>query len=274
MKRLFGLITCCIALLAPAVLSARSAVLVAHYGSSEAKTRAATLDLITSEIAEAFPDYEVRQSYISGVVRTRLDAKGEHVDSPTQALLRLAADGIDTVYVQPSTIIDGTETDEVNAAVEQMRPFFRHVAVGHPLCYSPSDCIELARILVSEPHDEEEAIIFVGHGNLLPSTATYSQLDLMVGLESDGSMRVSTIEGFPTAQTTAVQLKTPGYKKVKLVPLLLICGNHTRRDIAGDFADTLMCDGFQVETLMRGLAEVPAVRRLYVERVMKLTGAR
>lgn len=269
-KTLFILVIVGIALLAPASMPARSAVLVAHYGSSERQTRAVTLDLITSEIAGALPGYEVCQAYISPVVRGRLDAKGEHVDSPLQALLRLAAENVDTVYVQPSTIIEGAETAEVRAAVEQARPFFRHVVMGRPLCYSPDDCEELVKILVQESRARDEAIIFVGHGNMLPSTATYSQLDIMAALSAGPGYHVSTIEGYPTAEATVTQLAAGGFRKVKLMPLLLICGNHTRRDIAGDFAATLTAAGYTTETVMKGLAENPAIRDLYVKRVLNL----
>ena len=66
---------------------------------------------ITSDVKAALPDMEVRQALISPVVRRNLAARGIQADSPDMALLRLACEGYDTVYIQPSTILDGEETD-------------------------------------------------------------------------------------------------------------------------------------------------------------------
>ncbi len=85
---------------------------------------------------------------------------------------------------------------------------------------------------------------------------------------------VSTIEGYPTAQSTMRQLARSGKKvrSVKLVPFLLVCGNHTLRDIAGEYADVLRAQGYEPRLLKRGLAELPAVRQIYVARAMELLG--
>lgn len=253
--------------------SAKSAILVAHYGSSDPDTRSKTIDMITSEIRAAFPQYEVREAYISPVVRRQLDKKGESKDSPLDALLRLRAEGYDSVYVQSSTLIDGSEMAEVRKSAEQAAPFFKFITTGRPLLYSPDDCREVAEILLREPCDKNEAVVYVGHGNQQSGTATYSQLDNMLTVASgkNGVYHVSTIEGYPTATSTASQLAKDGkIKRVKLVPLLLVCGNHTKRDIAGDYADTIREAGYQPEVVMRGLGENPAIRAIYVNRVNSL----
>ncbi len=47
------------------------------------------------------------------------------------------------------------------------------------------------------------------------------------------NFHVSTIEGYPALDATLLQLKETRPKKVTLIPLLLVCGNHTKEDIAG-----------------------------------------
>lgn len=261
-------------LFATSIMSeARTAVLVTHYGSSDNDTRTKTIDLITADIRQALPETEVRQAFISPVVRRNLERRGIMTDSPVQALLRLASEGYDSVYVQSTTLIDGVEMAEVRDAVGAVRPFFKSIGCSTSLCYSPEDCEELVKILAAEPCAKDEAVIYCGHGNNLPSTATYAMLDYM--MQSGGCPRhhVSTIEGFPTAQTTAVQLKSQkGIRRLKLIPLLLVCGNHTKNDIAVDFAEAMTAAGYECQTVMRGLAENPAVRALYVARLLKLMG--
>ena len=143
-------------------LSAKSAILVAHYGSSDDDTRAKTIGLITEEVRQAFPALEVREAYISPVVRRNLARRGIDTEAPVDALLRLRADGYDSVYVQSTTLIDGAEMAEVREAVARVSPFFSHVAVGESLLYSPADCESVASILLHEPCGKGEAVVYVG----------------------------------------------------------------------------------------------------------------
>lgn len=252
-------------------VDAKKAILIAHYGSTDDITRALTIDRITSDIREAFPDFMVREAYISSVVRKNLDDKGVMTDSPVEALFKLKVEGYDSVYIQSTTIIDGAEMDEVRKSVEKVSQFFDFVRTGNSLLHTPEDCNTLVEILREYPVRPGEAVVYVGHGNNLPSTATYTQLDYMASLSESPVFHVSTIEGYPTADSTLCQLKRMNnIRKVTLIPLLLVCGNHTKNDIAVDFAQSFRNNGYEVEVLMRGLAELPQVRQLYVNRVRDL----
>lgn len=271
MKTLLKIFACAILLTGVCTeAGAKKAVLVTHYGSSDDNTRAKTIDLITSDIRQALPAVEVREAYISPVVRRNLAKQGLLYDSPVEALIRLRADGYDSVYVQSTTIIDGVEMAEVRDACSRMRQFFNLLKCSESLCYSPDDCLALVDILASHPKAKDEAVVFVGHGNLLPGTATYCQLDYMLMTGRHDGYHVSTIEGYPTAETTLVELSKDKVKRVMLVPLLLVCGNHTIHDIAGEYAEAIRRAGYQTDVLMRGLAELPYVRSLYVSRLKKL----
>lgn len=264
-----------IALLYPVSVSARSAILVTHYGSSDDNTRSLTIDKITEDITAAFPDFEVRQAYISPVVRKNLAKKGIEVESPVEALLRLKVDGFDTVFVQSTTIIDGIEMEEVRKSVREVNPFFSFISVGEPLLYTPDDCDNLVDILAQFPCGANESVIYVGHGNFRPSTATYTQLDYMFRIKGHRAFHVSTIEGYPDVKAVACELADEkNIRKVTLLPLLLVCGNHTKIDIAGEFADSLKELGYDTSVVMRGLAELPLVRQLYVDKVRRLISLR
>lgn len=254
-------------------VEARTGIVVAHYGSSNDETRALTIDKITREIAENIPaSTPVKEAYISPVVRKNLLKKGTKKLSPEEAFLAMRLEGVDTLIVQPSLIIDGGEMDEVRKAVEKVQPFFSHIEIGRPLCYSPSDFEKVVDILAKEDSKNVDAIVFVGHGNNLPSTSTYTQLDYMLADRNLKNMHVSTIEGYPTVETTIRQLQqSPNkIKKVKIVPFLLVCGNHTLHDIAGEFSETLKKNGYIPEVVFKGLGENAEIRNLYVERVMEM----
>ena len=273
MNKTFKAFICVLALglLSSISTSAKSALVVAHYGSSDDATRTKTIDKITADIREVFPHLEVREAYISPIVRRNLAKRGINTLSPIDALLKLKVEGYDSVYVQSTTIIDGAEMNEVRQAAAQVEPFFSFIKVGKPLLYSPDDCEKVVEIIATEPHAKGEAVVYVGHGNMLPSTAAYTQLDYMLAAAGHADYHVSTIEGYPTAQTTIGELSaTKGIKKVKLVPFLLVCGNHTKHDIAGDFASALNAAGYTTEVVMRGLAESAPIRQLYINRVNQL----
>lgn len=81
------------------------------------------------------------------------------------------------------------------------------------------------------------------------------------------SFHVSTIEGYPTLEATLLQLKENRVKAVTLVPLLLVCGNHTKEDIAGVWKTELEKQGYRVNVRMHGLGENKAIRRIYIEHI-------
>ena len=114
MKHLFFLLTLlCANLFSLQAQNKTAALLITHYGSSDAETRTRTLDVITREAQAAFPHLEVREAYISPIVRKRMARQGVHKDSPLEALLKLRAEGFDTVYVQSTTLIEGGEMASV-----------------------------------------------------------------------------------------------------------------------------------------------------------------
>ena len=140
--------------------------------------------------------------------------------------------------------------------------------MGIPLLYSTADCRKVISILTdNQPTGKNEAIVYIGHGNQLPSTATYAMLDYMLKADGKNHIHVSTIEGYPDLTATTRQLKESQARKVTLVPLLLVCGNHTKEDIAGVWKDALEKEGCTVSVLMRGLGELQSIRSIFLEHI-------
>jgi sirohydrochlorin cobaltochelatase len=269
MKHLFFLLTLLFAnLFSLQAQNKTAALVITHYGSSDAETRTRTLDVITREAQAAFPHLEVREAYISPIVRKRMARQGVHKDSPLEALLKLRAEGFDTVYVQSTTLIEGGEMTSVRHDAASVSQFFRKIEVGNPLLYSTADCRKVISILTdNQPTGQNEAIVYIGHGNQLPSTATYAMLDYMLKADGKNHIHVSTIEGYPDLTATTHQLKESQTRKVTLVPLLLVCGNHTKEDIAGTWKDALEKEGYTVSVLMRGLGELQPIRSIFLEHI-------
>ena len=244
-----------------------TALLMVHFGTTFDTTRQKTIDTINEKARQAFPQMKIAEAYTSRTVMKRLAAKGIHKDTPTDALLRLRAEGHRSIKVQPTFIIDGKEMDKLRQEVDQLRPFFDTISVGMPLLYSVDDCQRVCDVLVARYSSSatRHHTIFVGHGTEGPATALYSQLDYMLHASGHPNYHVATIEGYPTLQTVTAQLKAQRAKSVTLAPLLFVAGDHATNDIAVEWKEALEHEGFTVDTVIEGLGEVPEIQELYIK---------
>ena len=248
------------------------ALLMVHFGTTYDDTRQKTIDAINAKAQTAFPQMKVREAYTSRIVMKRLAQRGTKKDTPTDALLRLRGEGIKTVVVQPSYVIDGIEMDRLRQEVEQVRPFFDSIRVGTPLLYSVEDAQRVMEILVNRhpaSAKKREHVLFVGHGTEGPATALYSQLDYMLRANGHENYHVATIEGYPTQETAIQQMKAMKGKSVTLVPLLFVAGDHANNDISVEWKEALEKQGFAVSVKLEGLGEVPEIQQMYVVKVKK-----
>ena len=108
--------------------------------------------------------------------------------------------------------------------------------------------------------------VFCTHG-MLQKTVT----DYMLKAKGYENFHVGTIEGYPTFDTMLAKLKASGVKKVMLMPFMFVAGDHANNDMAGDEEDSwktiLENEGYEVECVLEGLGQIPAVRDIYMEHV-------
>jgi len=270
MKYVYYYISLFVVLLCSAACRAQdTSLLMVHFGTTYDDTRQKTIEAINEKVRTAFPDMTVREAYTSRIVMKRLAQRGIKKDTPTDALLRLRGEGHRKVIVQPTYIIDGIEMDRLRREVEQVRPFFDSIRVNTPLLYSVDDAQRVMEILVKRhPADakKREHVLFIGHGTEGPATALYSQLDYMLRATGHENCHVATIEGYPTQQTAVSQIKAMKGKKVTLVPLLFVAGDHATNDIAVEWKQALSQQGFTVDVKLEGLGEVPEIQDMYINR--------
>ena len=247
-----------------------TSLLMVHFGTTYDDTRRNTIDAINEKARKEFPDMIVREAYTSRIVMNRLAKQGIRKDTPTEALLRLRSEGVRTVKVQPSYVIDGIEMDRLRKEIEQVRPFFDSIWVSTPLLYSVEDAETVCEILVNRhPADNKkrEHVLFIGHGTEGPATALYSQLDYMLRANGHVNYHVATIEGYPTQATALNQIKSMKGRKVTLVPLLFVAGDHANNDISVEWKEALEKEGLSVDVKLEGLGEVPEIQDLYIKKI-------
>ena len=271
MKYVYYYISLFLVLLCPAPCWAQdTALLMVHFGTTYDETRAKTIDAINEKAVKAFPQMKVREAYTSRIVMKRLAQRGIKKDTPIDALLRLRAEGIKTVKIQPSYVIDGIEMDRLRQDVEQIRPFFDSIWVSTPLLYTVEDAEKVCEVLVNRhtaDAKKREHVLFIGHGTEGPATALYSQLDYMLRASGHANYHVATIEGYPTQETALAQIKAMKGKKVTLVPLLFVAGDHANNDISVEWMEALEKEGLMVDVRLEGLGEVPEIQELYIKKL-------
>ncbi|WFD09886.1 sirohydrochlorin cobaltochelatase [Tepidibacter hydrothermalis] len=248
----------------------KKAILVVSFGTSYADTRKVTIEACEEKLDKAFPDYEMRRAFTSNIIIKKLKERdGIEVDEPTQALEKLKAEGFSEVVVQSLHVMNGAEYDDLTAVVNQYKDDFDKIKMGSPLLTSVQDykdLVEALKVQIGEL-EENEAVVFMGHGTHHYANATYSCLDYM--FEDMGvNAYVGTVEGYPTLDNVINKLKKNNIEKVKLMPLMVVAGDHANNDMAGDEEDSwksvLKKEGFVVETYLHGLGENEKVQDMYV----------
>lgn len=246
----------------------RAAVLLVSFGTTHDDTRAVTIDALYDKVKKAYPQITVARSFTSRIILRRLKARGVEFDTPIEAMLKLRAEGITHLMVQSTNIIEGEEMESLRRDVETMKPFFKEIRVGTPLLYSTEDALHVMEILIARhPVNEKqkEHVLFVGHGTEGPATAIYSQLDYMMKVAGKKNFHVATIEGYPTQDDALRLIQAAKGKKVTLVPLMFVAGDHAKNDISEDWKDALEARGLQVQLSIEGLGEIPEIQDIFME---------
>lgn len=241
----------------------KAVVLMVHFGTTYADTREKTIDVLNEKVKQTFPDLEQREAYTSRIVIKRLGDRGTKKQNPLEALKRLHTEGYTHVLIQASTIIDGVEMESLYKNVDEVKSLFKDIRIGDPLLYSPEDYEKVIEALITN-YDKNTAYVWVGHGTYDATTAQYAMLDYMLKAKGHSNCFVGTIEGYPEYGDMLNQLKASGLKKVVLIPLMFVAGEHAKNDIAGDWKEDLEKEGYSVEVSMQGLGENPRIQDIYI----------
>ena len=254
----------------------KKAVLVVSFGTSYADTRKRTIGAIERRMEERFPDREICRAWTSGfIIKKVARDEGLTVDTPAEALQRLAASGITDLIVQPTHLSDGYENRRMLEIVKEYSGRFEKVTVGRPLLFTEEDrkyvaelmpklclgkanemCSSQARFdgadgVCSEKRcagDEDRkdtddardntALLLMGHGSDKHPVPVYEQLQQVFFDEGADNVFVATVEGTPTFEDAEKRLRESGCRKVVLAPLMIVAGDHAVNDMAGDSPDS------------------------------------
>ena len=247
----------------------KKALLCVSFGTSAAGARE-SITAVEERLRAAAPDRMFVRAFTSPTIRRILAGRGEEVPSLAQALEILCRQGVTDVLVQPTHMLYGREYEKIRADVAPWRERFETFRLGVPLLAGAEDLRKLARILSGRyPPQEGEALVLFGHGTDHSADMAYPALQTVFRLQGRPDVLVGTVEGWPDLAEVLAQLRDRGGSRVRLVPLMLVAGDHVRNDMAGKGPDSwtsrLEAAGYAVRCTMQGLGMLPEVQALYAE---------
>jgi len=242
---------------------AQKAILLVAFGTSDPQA-AQAFAAVEKRARERFPRVELRWAYTSRMIRAKLSKEGKILDSPETAMAKLMDGGYTHVAVLSLHTIPGAEFHELHQNVHlygQMAGGFQGVIVARPLLSSFKDMQTVAEALLKNIPGRKagDAVIFMGHGTEHhPADAVYLAMN-QVFQELDSLAYVAAVEGSNSLDNLIPKLKKRNVKKVFLVPLMSVAGDHAKNDMAGEEEDSwksiLTAKGFKVEPILKGTAE-------------------
>ena len=252
----------------------RKAILVVSFGTSYEATRKVTIEAIEKDIANAYPDYKLYRAWTSKMILAKLKKRDNlHISNVKEAMEEMIADGITDVIIQPTHVINGIENELMKEDALSYRESFHSIRFGTPLLTSEEDNQTVINAIAEEFSylSEEEVLVLMGHGTTHYSNAIYAALDYAFKDKGHPNIFLGTVEAYPSMQSLMKMIKAYAPKKVVLAPFMIVAGDHAKNDMAGDDPESwysqFVQEGFQVETVLKGLGEYKGIRELFVKHV-------
>ena len=251
-------------------------ILVVSFGTSYSNSRHVTIGAIEDAIREAYPDYQVRRAFTAQIIIDKLKKEENiEIDNVKQALDRAVANGVKTLIVQPTHLMNGLEYNDLKKELDKYKDKFDKIALGEPLLTSDEDYKQVIAAITNDTKeylDGETAICFMGHGTEAKSNKVYATMQEKLKAAGYNDYFVGTVEATPSVDDVIAQVKESGkYKRVILQPLMVVAGDHANNDMAGDEEDSwatkFKAAGFEVKPVLRGLGQIYDIQKIYLEHV-------
>ena len=258
----------------------KKAILVVSIGTSQIEALEHTTLRFAEEIQGHFPEYACyiafSSIYILKKMKSVLANASEEFQKAQQnkylsieeAMEQMIADGIEEVFVQPTHLLRGVETDKMKEQLQSYQTQISNIQIAEPLLVAKEDHMQTLQAILEEVSlEEEEALLLVGHGTTHSANNTYQNLEYTAYVQGYRNVFVGTMEGGKSQRMTLRKLSASGYKKVRLMPLLFVAGYHANKDILmgeNSWKNILEEAGFQVCPVMKGLGEYKGIRDIFL----------
>lgn len=275
----------------------KCAIVLAMFGTTVEPALQSLIN-IRNKIEQNFPNTVVKIAFTSNIIRKKWQHRAEdqaykkahpeipedilHVKTPLATIADLQNDGYNNIVIQPTHVSMGEEFLDLHTyakALMEMGTFkkpkykpFHKIALGRPAMgtYGTKfpyfeDIDTLAKAMSPDAKlakKEKAGIVYMGHGNEFFPGNGGAYLEFAAKMRKMYPSVVTTIgnvEGFPSIEDVMESLKLYGIKKVVLKPFMVVAGDHSINDMAGDEEDSwksiLVKNGFEVVPVTKGLGQ-------------------
>lgn len=236
-------------------------IIIASFGTSYEETRRLCIESVENKIKEEYQDDYVIRAFTSRMIIKKLKERDNlHIFNEQEAVKNMKEKGIEDIYIQPLHIIQGHEYEKLLSLGAK---------VGRPLLDTELDYTAIVEGLDLGNLQDNEALVFMGHGSDHTADESYGKLESVYRNKGKDNVFIATVEGSITIEDVIERLKAKDIKKVKLMPFMLVAGDHAINDMASDEEDSwktmLEREGFEVEVELRGLGEFELIQDLYLK---------
>ncbi len=231
----------------------------------------ASYEHLDARFKNRFPDHEIFWAYSSRMVKDKGAGQPQNtISSPHEILESLYHQHYSWAVVQSLHLLGGHEFIRL---VEETKQSRLRTSIGLPLLNAPEDylalCASLSLLINTHP---DQAILLVGHGTDHPAWCAYPALQYFMRRQFGPRIFVGVIEaGYPSSAEVIADITAAGYKKVCIIPLLLVAGMHFHRDLAGDHSNSWMnllsAADISVKIIQQGIGMLPAINEIFCRHI-------
>lgn len=247
----------------------KKALLIISFGTSYQDTRQKNIDACEQHLAANCRDRDLFRAFTSEMIIRKLrNRDGLLIDNPSQALQRLLDEGYQDVAIQSLHVINGDEYEKVVSEVRAFRGRFERLVLGTPLLSCFDDYQQLMTALAAQMPTlkADERVVFMGHGASHHAFSAYACLDHLMTARHFPAL-VGAVESYPEIEHIIARLQLQRVRKVHLMPLMLVAGDHATNDMASDDEDSwksqLEAVGVATQSWLQGLGENPLIRDMF-----------
>lgn len=242
----------------------KAAIVAVHLGATDTEEKN-TIARFNDRLHKSFPECDFMQAWTSrSIISNWETSRDESFLTPDELLVKLEKDGYTHVLIQSSNITNNIEMLYLRYVVENAKPRFKQIRLGEPLLSDLEDYENVIKATSFEGRNKEANILVCNDsGNDL--NAQYTMLDYTLREKGKTDWFVSTIEGYPSFDSTLAMLKAQKQKKVNLIPFLFTTGTNVKNDISELFAKKLQKAGYKVNTTTKSLGEIDAIIDMFID---------
>lgn len=237
----------------------KKGIIVASFGSSYLDATEKSFDFIKNTVQKEYRDFKVVDSFSSKIVRSILK-KRDNIDKfdTNERIEQLKAEGIEDIKILSLYIVPGVEYEKATNF-----GFPRTLSLLEDQKYY-DDILEALNIV-----EKDEFVILVSHGSPVEANKYYDEFQQYIWDKGFKNVYISSLESNDKNEI----IKKITNNKVRLLPFLIVAGDHANNDVFGN-EDSYLSDlkDMKIEVVedRKGLGERAGIVDIFLRKLKEI----